>query len=128
MKLLLDTHAFIWLNDNPSQLSENIIAMCQSGEHEFFLSMASAWEMQIKSQLGKLHLSMPVRELIETNINENHIYLLPITLPDIEQLEKLPPHHKDPFDRMIIAQAMLDDFTIVSIDGAFADYDVPVIW
>ena len=102
--------------------------MSQSGEHEFFLSMASAWEMQIKSQLGKLHLSMPVRELIETNINENHIYLLPITLQDIEQLEKLPTHHKDPFDRIIIAQAMLDDFTIVSIDGVFADYDVPVIW
>jgi PIN domain nuclease of toxin-antitoxin system len=128
VKLLLDTHAFIWLNDNPLQLSEKIIAMCYSGEHKFFLSIASAWEMQIKSQLGKLDLSMPVRELIETNINENNIYLLPITLLDIEELEKLPLHHKDPFDRIIIAQAMLGDFAIVSIDSAFANYDVPVIW
>ena len=128
MKLLLDTHAFIWLNDNPLQLSEKIIAMCYSGEHKFSLSIASAWEMQIKSQLGKLDLSMPVGELIETNINENNIYLLPITLSDIEQLEKLPLHHKDPFDRIIIAQAMLGDFTIVSIDSAFANYNIPVIW
>ncbi len=128
MKLLIDTHAFIWLNNDIEKLSEKVIEMTQSGQHEFFLSMASAWEMQIKSQLGKLNLDIPVKELIETNINENRIYLLPITLQDIEQLEKLPPHHKDPFDRMIIAQAMLDDFTIISIDGAFADYDVPVIW
>ncbi len=128
MKLLLDTHAFIWLNDNPLQLSEKIISMCSSGEHRFFLSIASAWEMQIKSQLGKLDLSMSVRELIETNMSENNISLLPITLSDIEQLEKLPLHHKDPFDRIIIAQAILGDFTIVSVDSAFANYDVPVIW
>jgi len=103
MKLLFDTHAFIWLNNDIEKLSEKVIEMTQSGQHKFFLSMASAWEMQIKSQLGKLNLDIPVKELIETNINENRIYLLPITLQDIEQLEKLPPHHKDPFDRMIIA-------------------------
>jgi PIN domain nuclease of toxin-antitoxin system len=128
VKLILDTHAFIWLNNDISKLSDSVIEMTQSGQHEFFLSMASAWEMQIKFQLGKLDLSMPVKTLIETNINENHIYLLPITLADIAQLEKLPPHHKDPFDRMIIAQAIVEDFTIISIDGVFADYAVPVIW
>jgi PIN domain nuclease of toxin-antitoxin system len=102
--------------------------MCHSGEHKFFLSIASAWEMQIKYQLGKLDLSMPVRELIETNMNENNIYLLPITLSDIEQLEKLPLHHKDPFDRIIISQATLGNFTIISIDSVFNNYDIPVIW
>jgi len=128
MKLLLDTHAFIWLNNDVSKISDRVIEMTQSGQHEFFLSMASAWEMQIKFQLGKLDLAIPVKKLIETNINKNHIYLLPITLADIAQLGKLPPHHKDPFDRMIIAQAMIEDFTIVSIDGVFADYAVSVIW
>ena len=128
MKLLLDTHAFIWLNDDVSQLSEKVIALCNSGEHEFFLSITSAWEIHIKTQLGKLELAMPIEQLVKKNIEENHIYLLPINLPHIARLEKLPAYHKDPFDRMIIAQAMIENFTIVSIDRAFANYAVPVIW
>ncbi len=128
MKLLLDTHAFIWINEESTQLSNRVKDLYRSREHDVYLSVASAWEMQIKFQLGKLDLAMPIEALVSKNIRENDVYLLPIDLSHIAQLEKLPPHHKDPFDRMIIAQAMLDDFTIVSIDGAFADYDVSVIW
>ena len=128
MKLLIDTHVFIWLNEESPLLSNKVKELYRSREHEVYLSIASAWEMQIKVQLGKLDLAMPIEALVSKNIQENDIYLLPIDLSHITQLEKLPPHHKDPFDRMIIAQAMVEDFTIVSIDGAFSDYAVPVIW
>jgi PIN domain nuclease of toxin-antitoxin system len=128
MKLLLDTHVFLWLNDDPERLSKTVRDLCGSGAHEFYLSMASPWEMQIKSQLDKLALSMPIEELIHRNTQENNIQLLPIELSHISYLAQLPAHHRDPFDRMIIAQAMLEDMTIVSIDHAFAAYAVPVVW
>ncbi|MEQ1556019.1 MAG: type II toxin-antitoxin system VapC family toxin [Gallionella sp.] len=128
MKLLLDTHVFLWLNDDPERLSKTVRDLCGSGAHEFYLSMASPWEMQIKSQLDKLALSMPIEELIHRNTQENNIQLLPIELSHISYLAQLPAHHRDPFDRMIIAQAMLEEMTIVSIDHAFAAYAVPVVW
>lgn len=128
MKLLIDTHVFIWLNEESPQLSNKVKELYRSREHEIYLSIASAWEMQIKAQLGKLDLAMPIEVLVSKNRQENDIYLLPIDLSHIAQLEKLPPHHKDPFDRMIIAQAMVEEFTIISIDGVFTDYAVPVIW
>ncbi|MBE0472521.1 MAG: type II toxin-antitoxin system VapC family toxin [Methyloprofundus sp.] len=128
MKLLLDTHAFLWLNEDSVRLSQKIKDLCLSGEHEFYLSMASPWEMQIKSQLGKLSLGMPIEELVNKNRQENNIQLVAIDLAHISYLEQLPTHHKDPFDRIIIAQAIIEGFTIVSVDHAFADYSVPVIW
>ncbi|MDF1582193.1 MAG: type II toxin-antitoxin system VapC family toxin [Methyloprofundus sp.] len=128
MKLLLDTHAFLWLNEDSVRLSQKVKDLCLSGEHEFYLSMASPWEMQIKSQLGKLSLGMPIEELVNKNRQENNIQLVAIDLAHISYLEQLPTHHKDPFDRIIIAQAIIEGFTIVSVDHAFADYSVSVIW
>jgi PIN domain nuclease of toxin-antitoxin system len=128
VRLLLDTHAFLWLNNDNPKLSQKIRDFCLSGEHSFYLSIASAWEIQIKVQLGKLSLAVPIEELVTKNQQENNIELLPIGLAHVSQLEKLPPYHKDPFDRIIIAQAIIEDLVIVSIDGAFADYAVPVIW
>ena len=128
MKLLLDTHVFLWLNDDPERLSKTVKDLCSSGTHEFYLSMASPWEMQIKSQLDKLSLAMPIEELVNKNTFENNIKLLPIELSHISYLEQLPPHHRDPFDRLIIAQAVVEGMTIVSVDHAFAAYSVPVVW
>ena len=128
MKLLLDTHAFLWLNDDSEQLSQTVKESCSSGEHEFYLSIASPWEMQIKYQLGKLSLAMPIAELINKNTQENNINLLPINLSHISYLEKLPAHHKDPFDRIIIAQAIIEGMTIITIDHAFVDYPVQIVW
>ena len=93
------------MNDDSPKLSQKIRDFCLSGEHSFYLSIASAWEIQIKVQLGKLALAVPIEELVRKNQRENNIELLPITLKHISQLEKLPSHHKDPFDRIIIAQA-----------------------
>ena len=128
MKLLLDTHAFLWLNDDSERLSQTVKTLCTSGEHEFYLSIASPWEMQIKNQLGKLSLAMPIAELVNKNVQDNNIKLLPINLFHISHLEQLPPHHKDPFDRIIIAQAIIEGITIVSVDHAFSDYAVQVVW
>ncbi len=128
MKLLIDTHIFLWLNGDTSKLSQNFKVLCNSGEHDFYLSTASAWEIQIKHQLGKLSLPLSVAELVNKNTQENNIRLLPIELSHISYLEQLPPHHKDPFDRMIIAQAMLENMTIVSADQAFSAYSAPVVW
>ncbi len=107
MKLLLDTHAFLWLNDDVARLSETVKALCSSGEHEFYLSMATPWEIQIKTQLGKLTLAMPIEELVNKNQLENNIQILPIELSHISYLEKLPQHHKDPFDRIILHRQLL---------------------
>jgi len=84
--------------------------------------------MQIKNQLGKLSLEMPITELVAKNTQENNIQLLPINLAHIGHLEQLPAHHKDPFDRIIIAQAIIEGMTIVTIDHAFVDYPVQIAW
>jgi len=128
MKYLLNTHAFLWLNDESERLTQTVKELCSSGEHEFYLSMASAWEMQIKHQLGKLSLAMPIAELVIKNTQENNIQLLPIDLSHINYLEQLPSHHKDPFDRIIIAQAIIEGMSIISIDHAFVDYPVNIVW
>lgn len=90
--------------------------------------MASPWEMQIKSQLGKLSLSVSLDELIEISINTNNINLLSIDFKHISYLSRLPLHHNDPFDRIIIAQALSENMAIISVDSAFAQYQVPLIW
>ena len=128
MKLLLDPRAFLWLNDESERLFQAVKDLCSSGEHEFYLSMAFPWEMQIKHQLGKLLLAIPIAELVIKNTQENNIQLLPIDLSHINYLEQLPTHHKDPFDRMIIAQAIIEGMTVVTIDHAFVDYPVQIAW
>ncbi len=128
MKLLIDTHVFLWLNGDTERLSPTVKSLFLSGEHEFYVSMVSAWEMQIKSQLGKLTLAMPIQEMIQLNQQENNIHLLPIDLAHISYLDQLPAHHKDPFDRLIIAQAIMEEMTIVSVDTLFSGYPVRVVW
>jgi len=128
MKLLLDTHAFLWINEASNRLSQTVKDLCSSGKHDFYLSIASPWEMQIKSQLGKLSLAMPIEELIDKNRQENNIQLLPVEVTHIGYLQQLPTHHKDPFDRIIIAQAIIEELTVVTIDHAFSDYSVSVVW
>lgn len=128
MRLLLDTHTFLWLNGSPNQLSQTAMDYLSSGEHQFYLSIASPWEIQIKTQLGKLTLDMPFELLFDKNCYDNNIMLLPIELSHIKQLEHLPLHHKDPFDRIMIAQAINEKMTILSIDEVFSNYGVNVVW
>jgi len=128
MKLLLDTHTFIWWDSEPTKLSTKVLALCQNQENTLILSVASVWEMQIKSQLGKIKLNLPLEELIESQHKINSIEILPITLEHILALEGLPSHHKDPFDRLLIAQANKERAVLVSCDSIFAEYPVSLLW
>ena len=128
MKLLLDTHAFIWWDDAPEKLSPTAFAACRDTRNTLHLSLASAWEMQIKAQLGKMRLPLPLGELLRKHREENGLRLEAVTLPDILALSTLPAHHRDPFDRILIAQAKRGGFRLVSCDPEIARYDVEVLW
>jgi PIN domain nuclease of toxin-antitoxin system len=128
MRLLLDTHAFIWADGQPEKLSPGARTGCENPANELFLSVASVWEMQLKIMLGKLTLRKPLRSLIEDWILQNTIMILPVHLEHVLRLDALSSHHKDPFDRLLIAQAMTEGLTIVTHDRTFALYDIPVIW
>ena len=128
MKVLIDTHVFIWLDTQPEKLSTTAMEICQNTDNELYLSMASMWEMQIKVQLGKLKLKIPLAEMLHVQQQANGLNILDITLNHVYQLQVLPFHHNDPFDRLIIAQSVLEDMTLVSIDEKFKAYNVPVLW
>ncbi len=128
MKLLLDTHTFIWWDSEPAKLSPQALTLCQERTNSLLLSVASAWEMQIKLQLGKLKLTLPLAEIIESQQQRNNIEILPVLLPHVLALQSLPAHHKDPFDRLLIAQANVEEAILVSSDPVFVQYVVKVVW
>jgi PIN domain nuclease of toxin-antitoxin system len=128
MRYLLDTHAFIWLDNDPEKLSPRVAAICANPESSLFLSMASIWEMQIKVQLDKLTLPASIELIVRQQVLDNRIRLLPIEFEHILQLNQLPFHHKDPFDRLLIAQARYVNLTLLSDDLVFQKYSVTRIW
>lgn len=128
MKLLLDTHTFIWWDSQRTRLSPDALMLCQDASNDMFLSMASIWEMQIKIQLGKLKFTLPLADVIKDQQKANNIKLLPIEFHHVLGLEKLPLHHKDPFDRLLIAQAQVEDMVVISNDAWFTNYDVKLKW
>ncbi|MFZ4827354.1 MAG: type II toxin-antitoxin system VapC family toxin [Phototrophicaceae bacterium] len=128
MNVLLDTHVFIWVASDVSQLSEKAYHLIRDPEHVKWLSLVSVWEMQIKSQMGKLILQKPLGELIEEQQEQNSLQVLPITLPHILALDELPFHHRDPFDRLLIAQSIQQGFVLLSRDAVFTEYGVDVQW
>ncbi|MEZ4527957.1 MAG: type II toxin-antitoxin system VapC family toxin [Desulfobacterales bacterium] len=128
MRLLLDTHVFIWLMFSPEKVSAETKKRYKSYENAIFISLVSLWEIQIKSQLGKLHLDIDLETIIDDNIHSGFVNLLPIGVTHILTLKKLPFYHKDPFDRLLIAQAIEENMTIVTCDSYFSDYPVPVLW
>jgi len=128
MKLLLDSHAFIWWDNEPNKLSPTALAACRDRTNTLLLSVASVWEIQIKTQLGKLKFSIPLPEVIDDHRKANNIEMLPVILPHIFALQNLPMHHKDPFDRLLIAQANVENIAVISNDPAFALYSVKLLW
>lgn len=100
----------------------------EDASNGLFLSLVSPWEIQIKSTLGKLQLSKPVAELVQAELDRAAIQLLPITLQPIDALSRLPDHHRDPSDRLLVAQAIHEGLTLVSSDRAIAKYAAPVLW
>ena len=128
MKLLLDTHTFIWWDSAPHKLSKAASALIQNADNTVMLSVVSVWEIQIKSQIGKLSLASPLADIVRTQQSVNGIEILPIALDHAITLDQLPLHHKDPFDRMLIAQSISENATLISRDSAFSQYSVSTRW
>jgi PIN domain nuclease of toxin-antitoxin system len=128
LKLLLDTHTFIWWDSNPSKLSAAALALCSDASNELILSVASLWEMQIKRQLRKLDLRLPLAEILSHQRETNGLVILPVLDVHVLALEGLAAHHSDPFDRLLVAQAIVELASLVSVDPALARYPVEVQW
>jgi PIN domain nuclease of toxin-antitoxin system len=125
--LLLDTHTFIWWDSDPTKLSPPALGALQDPTNEILLSVASVWEMVIKSQLGKLRLRLPLADIV-TQQFANGLQVLPVTLDHTLAVEGLSTSHKDPFDRILIAQANVEGAELVSADPVFRQYQVRVLW
>ena len=127
MKILLDTHAFLWFIDDSPALSARSKSLMEA-ENELFLSVSSLWEIAVKLRLGKLTVAMPTESLMTEQLTANNIEILPISVPQLIQVSTLPLHHRDPFDRLIIAQAIVEQMPVVSADPAFDAYPVERLW
>lgn len=128
MKLLLDTHAFLWFIAGNLALSRKVRALIEDDSNEKLVSIASITEIAIKTILGKLSLAQPFAEIIPQQLRRNDFYLHPFTMEHAISLSKLPFHHRDPFDRMIIAHSLVENLPVLSNDGAFDAYGVERIW
>lgn len=126
MSVLLDTQAFLWWVADDQKLTRRARATITN--ERCFLSIASCWEMAIKASLGKLQLPHPVNRFLQEQLEVNGFTLLPISLEHAAAVADLPFHHRDPFDRLLAAQAHLEDMAIVSSDPAFKAYGVKRIW
>ena len=127
MNLLLDTHIFLWfVNDDP-RLSDQLKDLIENGNNFSYLSVASLWEMSIKYNLGKLTLSPSYEEFVEKEVSESSIILLNIELEHLKINASLPFHHRDPFDRIIIAQSMAENIPIMTVDSVFSQYSITLI-
>ena len=127
MKLLLDTHTFLWfVNDHP-KLSDHLKDLIEDTNNVNYLSIASLWEMSIKFNLDELTLDPNYEEFVEREVTTSTIELLNIELEHLRINATLPFHHRDPFDRLIIAQSIAENIPIVSVDSAFDKYEVSLV-
>lgn len=128
MKLLSDTHSFIWSFSNTKKLSPTAAQTFKNPANQIFLSVASIWEMQIKIALGKMVFNDTLENILSEQQTVNGIQILPVQLSHALYLENLPPHHKDPFDRLLISQAIVENMTLVSADSNFSKYQINLLW
>jgi PIN domain nuclease of toxin-antitoxin system len=128
MIYLLDTHTFLWFINDDDALSPTAKSLIEEPESVIYLSVASLWEMAIKVSLKKLEVPSPFTTFVNQQLNDNNILLLDIKAKHTGIVSELPFHHRDPFDRMIIAQAKNDDISIISVDEIFDLYDVKRHW
>ena len=128
MKVLLDTHSFIWFIEGNSLLSQNARAVIEDENNEVCLRIASLWEMAIKTSIGKLYLSQPFASLIPGQIMLNDITVTAISIAHTITVAGLPFHHRDPFDRLLIAQSLTDNIPVIGVDSVFDQYGVTRIW
>lgn len=128
MRLLLDTHTFLWLHTDRSRLPHPLMAALAALENNLLFSVASAWELGIKHALGKLPMPDPPAQWVSSRLKASGVVPLAVSLEHAFAAAALPPHHRDPFDRLLIGQAQADGLTLVTGDPAMSTYDVPILW
>ncbi len=127
MKYLLDTHVLLWWLDNDPALSTKASRAISSGDNEIFISTATAWELAIKNHSGKLEIPR-VLDGFESKLSDEGFFTLEISIKHALRAGALPNHHKDPFDRMLVAQAQAEDLSLISNDSMFDHYGVRRVW
>lgn len=127
MKILLDTHIFLWWADNSRNLSSGIINLIKNPDNEIYLSMVSLWEIQIKLSLGKLKLSVDIEDLVKLQKDKNFFRIMTIKETHIYKLAELPMIHTDPFDRLLIAQTITEKMSIITMDNQIKKYPIAVL-
>ena len=128
MRHLLDAHSLIWALDDPSRLGTNARAVLENTANELAVSVGTIWELSIKTGIGKLSLSLPYRQWVERALADLGITVSPITLEFTDRQTALPFHHRDPFDRLLVAQCLVETIPIVSADAVFDQYGVTRLW
>jgi PIN domain nuclease of toxin-antitoxin system len=128
VRLLLDTHAFLWWIGGDHRLPQGARAAISSPGSEVFFSAASGWELAIKTRLGRLRVEGTLDAFLSTELQANAFGVLPITLPHAVRVASLPALHSDPFDRMLVAQALVEGLHLVTGDRQIARYDVGRVW
>ena len=131
MRYLLDTHVFLWALAKPENLSKTANALIENPENILFLSSASIWEISIKQTIGKLKIldkSLDLKIFVEKAIEDLNLLKLPIQFEHIYTLHNIPYHHKDPFDRILIAQSMAENLIVITDDKMIKKYKVKTIW
>ena len=128
MRHLIDAHTLIWALDDPAKLGASAVVALQDPTNELLVSAGTIWEMSIKCGLAKLTLSLPFLNWMERALGDLGVTLLPITVNHADQQAQLPLHHRDPFDRLLVAQALVEGASIVSIDVVFEQYGVQRVW
>lgn len=128
MKILLDTHCWLWWIAEPGRLKEGVRRQIADRKNEIYLSAVSSWEIAIKYSLGRLALPEPPVDFVPKRLARDAISPLPIQHIHALYVSRLPHHHKDPFDRLIICQAMIERIPILTVDPQFEPYDVKILW
>ena len=128
MRVLLDTHVFLWWITDDRRVSPRASELIADGRNDLLFSVASGWEIAIKASLGRIELPAPMERFLIEQLWENRIDVLPIQMSHALHVHALPHHHRDPFDRMLVAQARLEKLPILSSDRRIAKYEVEVLW
>lgn len=128
MRILLDTHTLLWFSVGDSRISQTARDLVEDVNVQKHLSVVSAWEIAIKYKLGKLDLEMGYESFMKDALNKTHCTLLPISLDHLTLVSDLELHHRDPFDRMIVAQSIAEEMPLVSADDALDKYSVERVW
>jgi PIN domain nuclease of toxin-antitoxin system len=128
MRHLLDAHSLIWALDDPRKLGKRAVAVLEDPANELLVSVGTIWEISIKAGLGKLSLSLPYRQWMERASADLGLSVLPLTLEHAERQMSLPYHHRDPFDRLLVAQCLVEGVSLVSADTVFDQYGFTRTW